>query len=376
MKAPTSPTGTGPYARWSALCLAEVSSRTKKFLGFAFAPLNAPLRSLAGLSMHCSFRCVRALFFGTPEIAIPSLHALAEVAEIHSVICQPDRPSGRGLNVRPPAVKEAALKLGLEIYQPEKVKDGGLEHYVRSANVDLALVIAYGRILPPSVLSVPPLGFVNLHASLLPKYRGAAPIQRALMEGESETGVCLMQMDEGMDTGAVLASRSTPIADLDDHSSLGRRLGTLAAELTREELPRLVSGELSPTPQDGTQASYARPILASDTVLDPTRPAQELARQVRGLAPRPGAFAVLQRADEKHQTKAPRLKILRAQALDTAGEPGRLTVRGSSLLLGCAQGSLVIELAQLEGKKPQTAKDLLNGRLLADGDRLATPSAI
>lgn len=185
---------------------------------------------------------MRAIFFGTPDIAVPSLEALREVAEVVAVVCQPDRPAGRGLELRAPPVKERALALGFEVVQPEKVKTPEFAAWVEARKADVALVIAYGRILPKAVLEGPRRGCMNLHASLLPRYRGAAPIQWAIVRGETETGVCLMQMDEGMDTGPVFTRRAIPIGRDETAGELGGRLGRLAAELVREDLPRAVAG--------------------------------------------------------------------------------------------------------------------------------------
>lgn len=316
---------------------------------------------------------VRALFFGTPEIAVPSLLALKEVAEIVGVVCQPDRPAGRGMRLRAPAVKEAAEALGLAVHQPEKVRNGELEAWVREKNADVALVIAYGRILPLSLLSAPRLGSVNLHASLLPHYRGAAPIQRALMNGERETGVCLMQMDEGMDTGPVLACHRIEIFPSDNAGSLAERLGLLAAEVTRIELPRLARGLLVPTPQAPEGATYATPITREDAFLDfNQKTARELTHQIRGLAPRPGAVSRVSSGAR------PQLRVIEARPVARLFElsPGEVGIDGARILVGTSGDELLeIEQAQLEGKRVQSARDLVNGRALKAGDRLEIPSA-
>ena len=211
---------------------------------------------------------MKVVFCGTPEIAVPALDALAEIAEIPGVVCQPDRPSGRGLKLNAPAVKKRALEMGLEVYQPTKMRDGSLGRWMREKQADAALVIAYGRILTLDSLKAPRLGCVNLHASLLPLYRGAAPIQRVLMDGRAETGVCLMQMDEGMDTGPVLAEHRLPILHEDDAATLTEKLGRLAAEVTRQEVPRFLRGELTPRNQDHSLATHAPPITREDSPLD------------------------------------------------------------------------------------------------------------
>lgn len=313
---------------------------------------------------------MRAVFFGTPEISVPSLDALRSVAEVVGVVCQPDRPAGRGMQLKAPAVKERALALGLDVYQPHKVRDGALERYLLERAPDFALVIAYGRILDERVLAAPRLGCLNLHASLLPLYRGAAPIQRALIDGQRETGVCLMQMDAGMDTGAVLATHSLAIAEDDDAGTLFERLAELAAEVTRIEVPRFVRGELHPVAQDHARATHAPPIERADTWLDPSRPAAALVNQVRGLSPRPGARVEIRRPGEP----ARNLRVARAHAEPGSLPVGQVQVLAGRLRVGTGEGLLVIDEAQLEGRKQLPARDLISGRALQDGDALALPS--
>jgi len=309
---------------------------------------------------------VRVIFCGTPEIAVPSLQALAEIAEIVGVVCQPDRPAGRGLKLTPPPVKVEAQARGLEVFQPTKVKDGSLARWMHDRRADLALVIAYGRILTLETLNAPRLGCVNLHASLLPAYRGAAPIQRALMDGCTETGVCLMRMDEGMDTGAVLSRRPLRIETDDDAGSLALKLGELAAQMTRDDLPRLARGELTPQPQDEGLASYAPPLSKNDAILDFTQPASRLLNHVRGVSPRPGAFCFLD------GSPARRFKIRRA--LEYSGNlrlaPGQVGEENGLLLVGTGDGNLVVVDGQLEGKTMQSGAELLRGRTLLLGSVL------
>lgn len=311
---------------------------------------------------------VRAIFCGTPEIAVPSLEALAEVAEIVGVVCQPDRPAGRGMKLHAPAVKTRALALGLDVYQPEKVRDGAFARWMQEKDADLALVIAYGRILTADTLRGPRLGSVNLHASLLPEFRGAAPIQRALMAGKTETGVCLMQMDEGMDTGDVLACHKLPILPEDDAGSLALKLGTLAATVTREELPRFFRGELQPQKQDESRATYAPPISKDNTHIDWNLSPEAVLGQVRGLSPRPGATTHIIRDGSPKRL----LKINSAKIWQTpeALRPGSVLFAGRHILVGTSGLPLEILKAQPEGKKLQSAEDLQNGRVLLQGDVL------
>jgi methionyl-tRNA formyltransferase len=315
-----------------------------------------------------------ALFFGTPAIAVPSLRALCRVCEVRGVISQPDRPAGRGWTASPTPVKAAALELGLPVYQPHKVRDGELERYVRQADVDVSVVIAYGRILPSAVLSAPRHGSVNLHASLLPGHRGAAPIQRAIMRGDTVTGVCLMQMDEGMDTGPVLARREIPIEDDDDAGTLAEKIAELAAQVTEEYVPKAARGELAPVPQDHSRATHAPPITREDTRLDFSLEPRAVRNRVRGLSPRPGAEVW---ADRRERPRA-RLRILSLALCDKRMEgapPGTILVEGGRVFVA-AGGDSALELlsAQPDGKRVQSGRDLANGRWLSTGDRLLSDS--
>lgn len=306
---------------------------------------------------------MRVIFCGTPEIAVPSLRSLAEIAEIVGVVCQPDRPAGRGMRLTPPPVKVEAITRGWEVFQPLKVRDGTLSDWMRARNADFSLVIAYGRILSADALNSTRLGCLNLHASILPEYRGAAPIQRALMDGKSETGVCLMQMDEGMDTGPVLTERRLQIAPEDNAGSLAEKLGDLAAAITREELPRFMNGELCAIAQDHGRASYAPPLSKEDAVLDFRRPTSHLIAHVRGLSPRPAASCFLDDA----RTKRFKLSKVMAFAGEISLMPGQVEQREDQLLIGSSDGALVVIEAQLEGKNKQSGQDLLRGRALRPG---------
>lgn len=318
---------------------------------------------------RCKTTSVKAIFCGTPEIAVPSLLALHEVATVVGVVCQPDRPRGRGMRTAPPAVKAAALELGLDVFQPQKVRDGALAAWMEEKQADLALVIAYGRILDARCLRAPKLGCVNLHASLLPKYRGAAPIQRAIMNGERESGVCLMQMDEGMDTGPVLARYSLEIGDDETAGSLGVKMGALAAEVTRREIPRAWSGLLVPTEQRHEEATYAPPLTKEDTLVDFTRSAVEVRNLVRGLSPRPGVTSVLQRKGEVDRG----LKLLQVRLTEGEGllPPGKVELSAGALIVGTGTVPLEIVEAQVEGKRALSGQDLRNGRVLRPGDHLS-----
>lgn len=308
---------------------------------------------------------MRALFFGTPAIAVPALSALAQIADIRAVVCQPDRPSGRGLEQKASPVKARALELGLHVEQPLKVRTPEFAAWVRAQDADVALVIAYGRILPPAVLEAPRRGCINLHASLLPKYRGAAPITWAIVRGETETGISVMQMDEGMDTGPVFTRTAIPLGEEMTADELGAALGRLAAELVGRDLPRIVAGELTASPQDNDAATLA-PILEKENGrIDFAQPARAVHDHVRGMTPWPGAFTAVE---------GKTLKILESRVGAEAhpeAKPGTVILAGKrGIEIACGTGSLSILRAQLEGRKPLGAAELVGGRALREGQIL------
>ncbi len=298
---------------------------------------------------------------GTPAIALPALRALAQTTQLVGVVCQPDRPRGRGMKLSPCPVKQLAIELSTEVHQPVAVRKGNLDQWLRERDVDLAVVLAYGRILPPSVLSAPRWGCVNLHASLLPAYRGAAPIQWALINGETRTGISLMQMEEGLDTGPVYCRRSIDITPSMDAGALTDALAELAAEVIREDLRQVVDGA-RPQPQDSELATYAPPIHAEHCGVDWTRDAASIVNQIRGLSPKPAAVTWL---DGK------RLRLLTASS--AAGHydatPGQIVRSdGNGIVVACGEsGGVALERAQLEGKRALDARDLVNGRVLPLG---------
>jgi len=309
----------------------------------------------------------RALFFGTPDFAVPALQALHEIATVSLVVTQPDRPKGRGMRLAPPPVKQLALELGLPVLQPTKVRTPDFAATLREHNADFALVIAYGRILPKAVLEAPRLGCLNVHASILPKLRGAAPIQWSVVRGESETGVCLMQMDEGLDTGAVLACERLPIGADETSAELAVRLSALGAQVVREQLPRFVRGELVATPQDHERATLAPLLSKDDGALDWSRSARELHNLARGFSPWPGAFTWL---------AGTRVKVLSTQVRDehtSHSEPGKLLeLTRDGIDVACGQGSLRLLELQLEGAKRLRAADFSAGQRLEVGQRLGS----
>jgi methionyl-tRNA formyltransferase len=320
---------------------------------------------------------MRAIFMGTPELAVASLEALVEVCrarggDVVGVVCQPDRPAGRGMQLSEPPVKVRAKALGLEVIQPTKVRDGALERWIREKAADVALVIAYGRILPKGVLEAPRRGCVNLHASILPKYRGAAPIAWAIANDEPETGVALMQMDEGLDTGPVYAVRRLAIGPDETTPELSKRIAALAAELVREALADVVEGKVAPVAQDHAAHTVARILAKEDGVIDFQKPARAIHAHVRAMTPWPAAVTRL--PDGKS------LKVLRTRPIATtiaspvARVPGAVLLADrSGVVVACgASGEEAIAIleAQPEGRKAASAGDLVNGRVIAAGVRL------
>lgn len=308
-------------------------------------------------------RAVKSVFFGTPAIGVQALCTLAETTQLVGVVCQPDRPAGRGMQVLPCPIKTTALELGVEVHQPTRVRDGALQAWLQQKQADVAVVFAYGRILPLEVLRTPRLGCINLHASLLPKLRGAAPIQWAIARGETETGISLMQMDVGLDTGPVFTHRAIPIPPDCTGGELTERIAELAVVVIRDDLPR-VDGDLLPQPQDETLATHAPPIQKHDLVLDFATSAVTLERRIRAFAPSPGAFCY---AGSK------RLKVLAAEPVATpadapAAPPGTVVAaQGELLWVQTAEGLLAVTQAQPEGKRVMNARDLVNGRALSPG---------
>jgi methionyl-tRNA formyltransferase len=304
---------------------------------------------------------IRALFFGTPAIAVPSLEALASMAEVAAVVCQPDRPAGRGLVLTAPPVKERAIALGLPVVQPEKIRTQEFAEWARAQRADVALVIAYGRILPKAILDAPKHGCLNLHASLLPKYRGAAPITWSIAHGEVETGISLMQMDEGMDTGPVFSQHRIPIAPDTTTDELSVALGQLAATVVREDLLRAITGVLTKTPQDDSMATSAPLLDKKDGRIDWTRDMMAVHDHVRAMTSWPGAFT---------HAGGKLLKVLATErGSDISAAPPGTVVEADKhgIEIACGRGTVKLLRAQLEGKKPLLAPELVSGRAVSTG---------
>jgi methionyl-tRNA formyltransferase len=300
---------------------------------------------------------MRLVFLGTPEFAVPTVDGLARAGhEVLAVVAQPDRPAGRGQALKVPATKGWARAHGVPVLQPEKVRDGALATALAALRPDLLVVTAYGRILGPDLLRLAPLGAVNVHASLLPRWRGAAPIQWAVASGDTETGVTIMQMDEGLDTGDLLLARTLEIGAGETAEALAPRLAALGGEAIVEALPRLASGALVPVRQDGAGVTLAPILTREHGRLDFTRPAAELACRVRGFTPWPGAFTT---------QGGQLLKVHRAAVVAGAaapGAPGQVAVTGGGLRVACGGGT-ALELLEVqpEGKRRMAARDFING---------------
>ncbi|QDX82142.1 methionyl-tRNA formyltransferase [Denitratisoma sp. DHT3] len=305
---------------------------------------------------------MKVVFAGTPEFAAWALEAIIAAGfEVSLVLTQPDRPAGRGQKLQASAVKQTALAHGLPVYQPERLKDAASHAPIRAAAGDVMVVAAYGLILPQAVLDIPARGCINIHASLLPRWRGAAPIQRAIEAGDAETGVAIMQMEAGLDTGPVLLTESLPIDAADTAASLHDKLAAQGARLIVEALRRLPT--LTPVPQPEAGVTYAHKIEKAEGRLDWTRSAVELGRRIRAFNPFPGAVA--QYGDTP-------IKIWNAVPAAGAAAPGTiLQADAASLIVACGEGALALTELQKPGGKRLTAADFLRSFPLRAGDRFA-----
>jgi methionyl-tRNA formyltransferase len=297
---------------------------------------------------------MRLVFLGTSAFAVPILQLLADRYPVIGVISQPDRPAGRGRRPRPSPVSELAFKLDLPVSQPERIRHPSALATLMEWKPDLILVAAYGQILPPAILELPPSGCLNIHASLLPRWRGAAPIQAAVLHGDSESGVSLMKMDQGMDTGPVLAQMTTPIRPQETAGELSARLSQLGAKMASRFLPDYLAGRLEPRPQDEQAATYAPLLKKTDGRIDPMLPALHLANQVRAYHPWPGSYLEL---------PAGRLLVLSAHPLHDAreGNPGERRRHEGKPALVTGEGWLILDEVQPAGKRPMSGQAYLHG---------------
>lgn len=303
---------------------------------------------------------MRIVFFGTPDFAVPTLEALVAAGhELLAVVAQPDARAGRGQQMRSPPTVLRARELGLPVRQPRAIHQGPFREWFETTPMDLAVVVAYGRILKPWHLHAPRRGCINVHASLLPRWRGAAPVHHAILAGDATTGVSIMQMGEGLDDGPVRARASTPIGPEETMGELWARLSRLGAELLIETLRDLDAHP--PLPQDPTGVTLAPPLTRADGRVDWTRSARRVHDHIRGLDPWPGAWT-------EHRGQP--LKLWRARPVEGAGEPGAVIEAKGRLVVACGEGAVELLEAQVAGGRRLEARDLLAGRALREGERL------
>ena len=309
---------------------------------------------------------MRIVFAGTPAFAASVLARLLDAGyQVALVLTQPDRPAGRGLRPLPSAVKQLSAARGLEIFQPASLEDLRALERLTSMRPEAIVTAAYGLILPPQVLDVAPHGALNVHASLLPRWRGAAPIQRALLAGDRETGITIIRMDAGVDTGPMLAQRTLPIGDEEDAQSLHDRLAALGADLMTTVLEEIAAGTARAQPQPAAGATYAPKIQGSETVLNWSKPARELERAVRAFRPAPGA---------QMELRGERCKVWRARVVEGRDEPGAVVAAGpQGIRVACGEGALEILELQRAGGRRLHADDFLRGFAVSVGERLAIP---
>lgn len=309
---------------------------------------------------------MRILFMGSPELALPSLQAVNETGHVVGVVTQPPKASGRGRKLTQSPVAREAANAGFEVMTPSTLRTSDTEKSLRKLEPDITVVVAYGKILPPNILAVPRLGCVNIHASILPELRGAGPIQWAIARGYTETGVTLMQMDKGMDTGPILMQRKTPIGALETAGELGARLAQIGADLLREGLPLLDRGELPPVDQDSSMATYAPLLTKTDGLIDWSLTADEIANRIRGFSPWPGTYTT--RAGS-------RILITRAVALEEPDQSpsGTISSSGSTgIHISCGSGTLRILAVKPEGKREMEIREFLSGHKIEVGEILGT----
>ncbi|MGC8829409.1 MAG: methionyl-tRNA formyltransferase [Verrucomicrobiia bacterium] len=309
---------------------------------------------------------MRTIFMGTAAFAVPSLEALinCHFIDLVALVTQPDKAAGRNLKIQPSAVKQVALSYNIPILQPEKARDENFINQLGELQPNLIIVAAYGQILPKSILDLPAYGCLNVHASLLPKYRGAAPIQWAIINGETETGVTIMKIDEGMDSGDIVAQRSTPITPEDTAETLHNRLAQIGSELLIETIPPYINGKIKPTPQDHTHATYAPKITKEHGHIDWSLPASAILNRIRAFIPWPGAYTFLEDGGKKQM-----LKIWEAAIENKSGnQPGAIIeVKKDSFTVCCGKDALKVLAIQPENGKLMKTSEYLAGHKLKVG---------
>ena len=311
---------------------------------------------------------LRIIFMGTPELAATSLRALIATRDfqIIAVVTQPDQPKGRGLHLEPSPVKQIAQQLNLPVLQPQRAREESFIEQLRALQPDLAVVAAYGQILPKAVLDLPRFGCLNVHTSLLPKYRGAAPIQHALLNGEAETGVTIMKMDAGLDTGDILTQQKTVIDASDNSQRLHDRLAEMGASLLMSTIPDFIAGKIQARPQPSEGVSYAPKIKKQDGQIDWAQPARTIWNRVRAMVPWPGAFTHLPEKAGSHL-----LKIREAEVVEGMGEAGAvLQADKRGVVIACGSGALRVLDVQREGGRRMSATEFLAGHALRVGEKL------
>ena len=311
---------------------------------------------------------MRLLFLGTPAFAVPTLEQVVGAGhEVALVVTQPDRPRGRGQHMAASPVKEAAIRFGLPVYQPERVRRPEAVETLRALAPDAMVVVGYGQIIPQNVIDIPRLGILNVHASLLPKYRGAGPIQWAIIKGESVTGVTTMRIDAGLDTGDMLLKAETPIDPEENAIELGKRLAVMGAELLVRTLDGLAAGAITPEKQDSALATYAPLLKKEDGAIEWSRSAAEIHNQVRGLQPWPGAFT-------RFRGQALHIWGSRVAGSLPSEQPGTV-IRTKPLVVACGTGALELVEVQMEGRKRVAAADFANGARIAENEILGETRA-
>ncbi len=303
---------------------------------------------------------MRVVFMGTPEIAADVLRDVSRVHEVIGVFCQPDKPVGRKQIITPPPAKVAAQEIGIPVFQPKGFRNGKATEILRELAPELILVIAYGKILPQEVLDIPSFGCINIHASLLPQYRGSAPVQRSLMDGVKETGLTVMKMDAGVDTGDIYAQKTIQVTAEDNTQTLFEKMGRLAGPFVLEVIDEILRGEITPVPQDDTLATYAPPIEKSEGIFDFSKDAAEIVHLVQGLSGWPIAY---------FEFEGKKIKVESALYSDAAGEPGTI-LSSKPLTVAAGNGAVILRRLIPEGGKVMDGAAWLNGRRLHVGDTI------